>query len=64
MQTEQERTFTIGHFELVMVNGHRGFHGHYTNTKTGIINTFQAEGMTQKQILRKFWDRVNKEKSF
>lgn len=58
MEDKQERTYTIGHYELVMAKGRRGYHGHYTNKKNGMTNTFEAEGMTKKQVIGKFWDKL------
>lgn len=51
-----------GMFELVMVKGAHGYHGHYTNLVSGVTNSFSAPGMTKKQIIRKFWDRTKEVK--
>jgi hypothetical protein len=51
-----------GVIELVMVKGAGGYHGHYSNKQSGVATTFSAEGMTKKQIIAKFWDRVKNEK--
>jgi hypothetical protein len=45
-------------FELVMVKGVHGYHGHYINRVNGVATTFTAPGMTKKQIITKFWDRA------
>jgi hypothetical protein len=47
-----------GVFELVMVKGVHGYHGHYINRVNGVATTFTAPGMTKKQIITKFWDRA------
>lgn len=61
---DKEMVMDIGGvFELVIIEGHRGFHGHYTNRVNGITNTFSAPGMTKKQIVTKFWDRAKEFKN-
>jgi hypothetical protein len=47
-----------GVFELTMVEGAHGYHGHYTNKVNGITNSFSASGMTKKQIITRFWMRA------
>jgi hypothetical protein len=55
----RELVFDIGGvYELVMVEGKDGYHGHYINKRTGVATTFSAPGLTKKQILTKFWIRA------
>jgi hypothetical protein len=51
-----------GVFELVMVKGAHGYHGHYTNLRSGVTNSFTAPGMSKKQIVRRLWDRAKESK--
>lgn len=60
---EEEKTFTIGPYTLVMQKTRKGFHGHYTKGDSKEAFTFEGGKMTQKQILSVFWDRVKKEKN-
>lgn len=54
-------TFDIGGvYEVVMKYSKGGYTGHYTHLKTGKVLTFSAHGMSKKQILTRFWDRVKK----
>lgn len=47
-----------GRFTVYMKMGSNGFHGHYENHVTRLIHTFEAPGMSRKQIIKAFWDRV------
>lgn len=55
----KELVFDIGGvFDLVLVQSHKGYYGHYKNKRTGMTCSFDGSGMTKKQILTKFWDRA------
>lgn len=45
-------------FTVYMVQGPEGFHGYYDNHLTNKRNSFEAPGMTRKQVIRTFWDWV------
>lgn len=51
-----------GRFTVYMEKGPKGFHGHYENHVTRLIHTFEAPGMTRKQIIKTFWNKVKEEK--
>lgn len=56
---DMEEVFDIGGvFTLVLIQGSRGYHGHYTNKRTGMICSYDGSGLTKKQIVTKFWDKV------
>ncbi|APZ82688.1 hypothetical protein Goe27_02340 [Bacillus phage vB_BsuM-Goe27] len=50
--------YTIGHYTLCMRQGGGGYVGHYTDTVSGNTFSFHAEGMTKRQILKRFWNRL------
>ncbi|AYJ75636.1 hypothetical protein IM043_gp156 [Bacillus phage SPG24] len=50
--------YTIGHFTVVMRRGSGGYVGHYTDHSSGSTYSFHAEGMTRKQVLKRFWNRI------
>lgn len=61
---EREQVMDIGGvFELVLVRGSSGFHGHYKNRRTGMTCSFDGSGMTKKQILTRFWDKAKQIKA-
>lgn len=51
--------YTVGHFTVVMRRGSGGYVGHYTDHSSGSTYSFHAEGMTRKQVLKRFWNRIN-----
>ncbi|AYJ76416.1 hypothetical protein Goe20_02330 [Bacillus phage vB_BsuM-Goe20] len=50
--------YTIGHYTLCMRQGGGGYVGHYTDTVSGDTFSFHAEGMTKRQILKRFWNKL------
>ncbi|MNP62479.1 hypothetical protein D3C76_1577670 [compost metagenome] len=65
MEKGKEKVFDIGgiyKLELVQCSSGSGFHGEYTVVRTGKVFTFDGSGMTQKQILKRFWDHAKRSK--
>lgn len=58
---EKERVFDIGGvYVLELVKSSSGYHGHYKVVRTGQLFSFDGTGLSQTQILKKFWDKAKR----
>ncbi|AOZ61923.1 hypothetical protein QCM8_278 [Bacillus phage QCM8] len=56
---QEPKQFDIGGvFTLVLVEGENGLHGEYTNHKTRTTYSYDGAGLSQKKILKQFWDKA------
>lgn len=56
---EEPKQFDIGGvFTLWLVEGEHGLHGEYTNHKTRTTYSYDGAGLSQKKILKQFWDKA------
>ena len=61
MEATEAKTFDIGGvFDLTLVKSGSGYIGEYTKKGSRTVYTFDGSGMSQKQVLKKFWDLAKK----
>jgi len=57
----EPKQFDIGGvFTLWLIAGEDGLHGHYTNHATNTTFSYDGAGLSQKKILKQFWDKAKK----
>ncbi|QIA28642.1 hypothetical protein [Phage f2b1] len=59
MEHEDATVYDIGgEMTVTMRQGANGFYGHYTSQLTNKTHTFEAPGMSRKQVIKTFWNWV------
>jgi hypothetical protein len=56
-----EEVFDIGGvYQLVLIKGSNGYHGHYKVYRSGMTFTYDGTGLSKKQIITQFWNNAKR----